>query len=308
MLPTIKLKDEGGTVRVAQILTGFEHPDGVYSEEFDAFVRLYQQGKGITPKSEIEAYTWQAIAAEAPTVSTKTRKYGEYAQAVQILVGVDADGIFGPKTKSAVVAYQAAAGLSADGVVGPKTWAALILGEAKPDVPGGKVLTDCVMYLQWDAKWKKVMYSNHNDKSQTIGNSGCGPTSMAMIVATWLDSKITPVEMCALSQKNGYRTYSDGTSWGFYNFVFKTYSGFTKFVKTSSIETLKAALRQGALAVCSMNSNDGGFWTKGGHFIVARGIDDTYIYANDPNKSSHPRKQAHAKFKSCMKQAFIFWK
>ena len=43
------------------------------------------------------------------------------------------------------------------------------------------------------------------------------------------------------------------------------------------------------------------------HFITAIGYDDTYIYANDPNKSAAPRKQAQSKFKSCMKQAFIFW-
>ena len=56
-----------------------------------------------------------------------------------------------------------------------------------------------------------------------------------------------------------------------------------------------------------MNANDNNFWTSGGHFIVARGCDNTYIYANDPNKSETPRKQAINKFQSCMKQAFIFW-
>jgi len=39
-----------------------------------------------------------------------------------------ADGIFGPKTKQGVIAFQTSRGLGADGIVGPKTWAAL--GEA----------------------------------------------------------------------------------------------------------------------------------------------------------------------------------
>ena len=43
------------------------------------------------------------------------------------------------------------------------------------------------------------------------------------------------------------------------------------------------------------------------HYITAIGCDGTYIYANDPNKSSAPRKQERNKFQSCMKQAFIFW-
>ncbi|MFX4271958.1 peptidoglycan-binding protein [Propionibacteriaceae bacterium Y1685] len=38
---------------------------------------------------------------------------------------VEADGIFGPKTKAAVIAFQKASGLEADGVIGPKTWAKL---------------------------------------------------------------------------------------------------------------------------------------------------------------------------------------
>ena len=131
---------------------------------------------------------------------------------------------------------------------------------------------------------------------------------MAMIMATFIDKDITPVEMCKLSVDNGFRTYSSGTSWGFYEFVFKKYKGFKKFIKTTSIPTLKAALADGALAVCSMNSNDGHFWTSGGHFIVAIGFDDAgYIYANDPNKKECPRKQKQDKFKSCLKQAFIFW-
>lgn len=36
------------------------------------------------------------------------------------------DGIFGPKTYAAVVAFQRENGLGADGIVGPKTGAALL--------------------------------------------------------------------------------------------------------------------------------------------------------------------------------------
>lgn len=35
------------------------------------------------------------------------------------------DGIFGEKTRQAVIAFQSSQGLQADGIVGPQTWAAL---------------------------------------------------------------------------------------------------------------------------------------------------------------------------------------
>lgn len=38
---------------------------------------------------------------------------------------LNADGVFGPKTRQAVVLFQKAAGLTPDGIVGPKTWASL---------------------------------------------------------------------------------------------------------------------------------------------------------------------------------------
>ena len=35
------------------------------------------------------------------------------------------DGIFGPQTRAAVIAFQKAHGLTTDGIIGPKTWAVL---------------------------------------------------------------------------------------------------------------------------------------------------------------------------------------
>ncbi len=64
---------------------------------------------------------------------------GEDVKKLQIKLGVDPIGKFGPKTDAAVKAWQSANGLPSDGVVGPATWAKL-MGESTPSAPA--VLTE----------------------------------------------------------------------------------------------------------------------------------------------------------------------
>lgn len=300
-METLRIGSSGSAVKVARCL--LDTPvTGAYDAAFAECVKVYQKANGLTADGIIGKNTWAAIAKNAPTVSTSKNRKGNDAMAVQLLVGADADGIFGAKTKSAVAAYQSANGLTADGIVGKNTWNALLVGNQSEKV------TSCVHYLQWDSRWKKVPYTSCGNAKQTIGNSGCGTTSMAMILATWMDASITPVETSKLAVQNGFRTKSNGTSWSYFEWCFKHWSGFTKFIKTSSVATLEAALKEGALAVCSMNSRENNFWTTAGHYIVAVGTDGESIYANDPNKKECPRKQQVSKFKNCLKQAFIFYK
>lgn len=55
----------------------------------------------------------------------KVGSNGENVKQLQSLLGITSDGIFGPQTKQAVMAFQQANGLTPDGIVGPKTAAAL---------------------------------------------------------------------------------------------------------------------------------------------------------------------------------------
>ena len=82
--------------------------------------------------SNIVAYARPKYRSSVDTINdTKpVLKQGAKGDWVTILQGrlaisgyrVNVDGVFGPKTKEAVMAFQADHNLSVDGVVGPKTW------------------------------------------------------------------------------------------------------------------------------------------------------------------------------------------
>ena len=115
MLPTIKKHAKGDTVKIAQILIEFADVSGEFDSLFETAVKSFQSKHGLSMDGVIGPRTWTEIAKVAPKVSIKSLRQGKYALAVQLLVGVEADGIFGKQTKAAVVAYQSAAGLTADG-------------------------------------------------------------------------------------------------------------------------------------------------------------------------------------------------
>jgi len=59
---------------------------------------------------------------------------GEDVKKLQIKLGVDPIGKFGPKTDTAVKDWQSKNGLTPDGIVGPSTWAKL-MGEGVAPAP-----------------------------------------------------------------------------------------------------------------------------------------------------------------------------
>jgi putative chitinase len=64
----------------------------------------------------------------------KLGSVGEEVKKLQIKLGVDPIGKFGPKTEAAVKSWQSSNGLTADGIVGPQTWAK-IMGESVSSSP-----------------------------------------------------------------------------------------------------------------------------------------------------------------------------
>lgn len=272
-------------------------------------VKTFQKDKGLAVDGIAGPKTFAALVNTLPEVKYKDYSKSVYVKAVQALVSCTIDGKYGSNTRKNVIAFQTSAKLEATGNVTKNDWLALWgcayerTGKATPAKTSGTGTVQPVDYKQYDSRWKSKQYSATGKKSQTIGSSGCGPTSMADIMATWIDAKLTPVEMCQYALKHGFRTASSGTAWGFFKSIAKAY-GFSKFIQTKSMATAREALKNGAFVVASMGP---GYWTKGGHYICLWKTDDTYMYANDP-ASSKRKKQKLAAFERQRKQFFIFYK
>lgn len=333
MIKTIRHNDADKLVVVAKLLTGtlpvtqkignpaaFQTKNEVFDAGFVATVCAWQRDHNLTPDGIIGPATWSAIAKAAPTCSTSKLSKSAPTLAIQILLdgNITCDGIFGPRTKAAVAAFQSYKGLKVDGICGPKTWSALITdsrpvtettdtttesASTEPPCEECKVWIKPVDYKQYDSRWGKKMYSNHGDKTQTMANSGCGPTAMADIIATIKDAEKTPYDLAKIAMEIGDRTYNSGTAWKFFIPHIMEHFGFTKAIQTATLDGLKACLDAGGYVVCSMAP---GYWTKGGHFICAWKYDSENVYCNDP--ASDKRKQQSIKqFMKERKQFFCFY-
>lgn len=146
-------------------------------------------------------------------------------------------------------------------------------------------------YNQTDNRWNNHMYSSTGSSSQTIGTSGCGPTSASMVV-TAIKGTITPDEMGDLFIKYGYRSANNGTYWSAFRWVADVFD--IGYQECSSLDTAVNLVRNNNYVICSVGN---GLFTTGGHFIVIVGIDgntlkiyDPYLYAGKFDTSTRRGK------------------
>lgn len=162
-----------------------------------------------------------------------------------------------------------------------------------------------ISFLQYDTQWGDIPYTSCSNSRQTIGNSGCGPTTMAMVIHYYADESITPVETAEYAVENGYRTYNNGTAHGFFGSMAKKYN--IEYLDTySSAEAFEwMKTKTDPLIICSMGP---GLWTNNGHFILVWDIDeDGNVYINDPASTQEYRiKNSFTNLTNSSKRYFCF--
>lgn len=124
---------------------------------------------------------------------------------------------------------------------------------------------EVVYYNQMDERWASKPYGPRD----TIGVSGCGPTSLAIAVSTLSDQTIDPVSMAEWAFDNGYLAEGTGS---YHSLIPDGAKHFGLQVQGATVDdkqTIIDALSTGKLVIAIMGK---GHFTSSGHFIVLRGV------------------------------------
>lgn len=140
--------------------------------------------------------------------------------------------------------------------------------DAQAEEPSGGL--EIPLYLQ--GNYTSVVWGDTN-----LGRSGCGPTSLAMVMTYLTGETITPPDMIAWSG-TAYLAPT-GSSWEFFPAAAAHYG--VGYRKVRDQESVVQALESGYPVIA--REQPGSFFSSVGHFIVLRGVTgDGKFLVNDP--------------------------
>lgn len=115
---------------------------------------LYKYSKSKKEEKSNGGTEEPSTGTTTPTPSEYTQKNelplkrgskGGYVVAIQRVLGLKTDGLFGIKTQNSVKAFQKANGLVVDGIVGAKTWKALMGADFPNEIKRTQAQIDALM-------------------------------------------------------------------------------------------------------------------------------------------------------------------
>lgn len=150
----------------------------------------------------------------------------------------------------------------------------LVEANGRQVLTGGSI--DIIYFCQADEAWARQPYG-----SDSIGGYGCGPTVMAMVVASMTDVETDPAAMSAWAVSHGYWARRSGSAHAIVPGTAQSFGLQAESFTPRTTDELKAALTSGKLMVALMGP---GHFTQRGHFILLRGVTlSGDILVADPN-------------------------
>ncbi|MFR6142841.1 MAG: C39 family peptidase [Finegoldia sp.] len=164
---------------------------------------------------------------------------------------------------------------------------------------------DVIYFNQTDPRFAYTPYGD--GEFGIVQNTGCGPTSMAMVVSTLTKTYTDPNEIASWAMFNGYNMGNNGSSWELFPAAARKYG--LDYMFSYSIEDARECLKTGGLVILSQNSSLNNYWTNSGHFIVLTGFENDLYTVNDPysidrTERYHTENQVFTPNKAI----FCFWK
>jgi hypothetical protein len=145
--------------------------------------------------------------------------------------------------------------------------------------------TAVVYYSQFDSRWKDKPYGQQG----TIGSSGCGPASLAIAVSTLSGRTVDPEQMANWAYANGYKCEGNGSYHSLIPEGAAHFGLMVDYASPNEPQKIADALASGKLVAAIMSA---GHFTKGGHFIVLRGVTaDGKILVADPASQSRSEQE-----------------
>jgi peptidoglycan hydrolase-like protein with peptidoglycan-binding domain len=132
--PTLQLGASGPAVEAAQLLlvdAGADvTPSGFFDHETGDAVTAFDAAHRLPPDGILGPLSWSELVTSVRVGST-----GEAVRAAQLLLNTDGadiaeDGLFGPGTEAATLAFERAHGLHQDGIVDIEVWRLLTANAA----------------------------------------------------------------------------------------------------------------------------------------------------------------------------------
>lgn len=151
---------------------------------------------------------------------------------------------------------------------------------------------------QWDERWGYEKYSGNY-----FAASGCGPTSLSMVVLYLKhDAQASPLAVAEYAKEAGYSVDGSGSAWDLIGKGCRHYGVNAKTIKVDE-DTFKERLDDGNLIVVNVGPGD---FTDNGHFMVITGYDDEGFTINDPN--SIIKSNTHWQFERLHSQIRAAWR